>query len=237
MKKTLNGNQIKMMAILAMFLDHMAGTLWPGYGKAWWLICIHLIGRIAAPIMWFMIVEGYTHTHNFKKYLERLLVFSILAHFAYTFCFGISYIPFQDGILNQTSVIWPLFLAAIALWLEDQKQVKNGLRILGILGLCLLSFPSDWSCFPVLCSLHIYKNQGKLRRQVLGMLAYISMYVAVYCACIDVVYGLLQFGIILVWPIMYCYDGTRGKSQFMKWFFYLFYVGHLFVLGLLRIWR
>lgn len=237
MKKTLNGNQIKMMAIIAMFLDHLAGTLWPGYSTQWWLLCIHLIGRIAAPIMWFMIVEGYTHTHNFKKYLERLFIFSILAHFAYTFCFGISPIPFQDGILNQTSVIWPLFLAAIGLWIEDQKQINNGLRILGILGLCLLAFPSDWSCFPVLCSLHIYKNQGNLKKQVLGMLAYISMYVAVYCACIDVIYGLLQFGIILVWPIMVLYDGTRGKSKFMKWFFYLFYVGHLFLLGLLRIWR
>ena len=235
MKKTLNGNQIKIIAICAMLLDHLAGTLWPGYGKAWWLICIHLIGRIAAPIMWFMIVEGYTHTHNFKKYLERLFIFSILAHFAYTFCFGISSIPFQNGILNQTSVIWPLFLAAIGLWIEDQKQVRNGLRILGILGLCLLAFPSDWSCFPILCSLHIYKNQGNLKRQVLGIVVYISMYVAVYCACIDVVYGLLQFGIILVWPIMYLYDGTRGKSQFMKWFFYVFYVGHLFLLGLLRI--
>ena len=29
------------------------------------------------------------------------------------------------------------------------------------------------------------------------MLAYISMYVLVWCLCIDVVYGLLQFGIII----------------------------------------
>ena len=34
------------------------------------------------------------------------------------------------------------------------------------------------------------------------MALYISMYVMVYCLCIDVVYGLLQFGIILVYPIM-----------------------------------
>lgn len=44
------------------------------------------------------------------------------------------------------------------------------------------------------------------------MVLYISMYVIVYCLCIDVVYGLLQFGIILVYPIMSLYDGTRGKS-------------------------
>ena len=48
------------------------------------------------------------------------------------------------------------------------------------------------------------------------MALYISMYVIVYCLCIDVVYGLLQFGIILVYPIMSLYDGTRGKSTFYE---------------------
>ena len=68
-----------------------------------------------------------------------------------------------------------------------------------------------------------------------GKHLYISMYVMVYCLCIDVVYGLLQFGIILVYPIMSLYDGTRGKSIFMKWFFYWFYVGHLVLCGLIRV--
>ena len=94
MIKKLNGNQIKMIAIIAMFMDHFATTFYPNYEKFWWLLLIHLIGRVAAPIMWFMVVEGYTHTHSLKKYLERLLIFSIIAHFAYNFCFGISLILF-----------------------------------------------------------------------------------------------------------------------------------------------
>lgn len=101
---------------------------------------------------------------------------------------------------------------------EDQEW-KEAKKIGCILILCLLAFPSDWSCFPILCTNHIYKNQGNLKKQVLGMALYISMYVMVYCLCIDVVYGLLQFGIVLVYPIMSLYDGTRGKSTFMKCFF------------------
>ncbi|MBU9129217.1 hypothetical protein KTQ89_01100 [Holdemanella porci] len=46
---------------------------------------------------------------------------------------------------------------------------------------------------------------------------------------------MLQFGIVLVYPIMSLYDGTRGKSTFMKWFFYWFYVGHLVLCGLIRV--
>jgi len=124
------------------------------------------------------------------------------------------------------------------LFIGKTHKFKNCLNLMTlgcILVLCLLAFPSDWSCFPILCTNHIYKNQGNLKKQVLGMALYISMYVIVYCLCIDVVYGLLQFGIILVYPIMSLYDGTRGKSTFMKWFFYWFYVGHLILCGLIRV--
>ena len=73
MIKKLNGNQIKMIAIIAMFMDHFATTLYSNYEKFWWLLLIHLIGRVAAPIMWFMVVEGYTHTHSLKKGFEDLM--------------------------------------------------------------------------------------------------------------------------------------------------------------------
>ena len=86
-----SGNQLKIFAITAMAADHLAWILWPGYeNKSWWLIIIHLFGRLAAPTMWFMISEGYQYTRNFKKYLLRLFVFAIVSHFAYNFCFGIS---------------------------------------------------------------------------------------------------------------------------------------------------
>ena len=234
-----SGNQLKIFAIIAMTMDHLASTIWPGYGKEWWLLCIHLIGRLAAPTMWFMVAEGYHYTRNFRKYLQRLFIFAVLAHFAYNFCFGISPIPFRGSVLNQTSVIWPLFLAAIGLYIYDDEKrsfpLKNWQKTAILLVLCLLAFPSDWSCFPVLCTLHIYQNRGNLRKQVLGMVAYISMYVIVWCLCIDVVYGLIQFGIIIVWPFMHFYNGTRGKGRWMKWFFYMFYVGHLVLCGILRL--
>ena len=48
----LSGNQLKLCAIAAMALDHLAWTLWPGYAhKEWWILLIHIIGRLAAPVM------------------------------------------------------------------------------------------------------------------------------------------------------------------------------------------
>ena len=43
MIKKLNGNQIKMIAIIAMFMDHFATTFYPNYEKFWWLLLIHLM--------------------------------------------------------------------------------------------------------------------------------------------------------------------------------------------------
>lgn len=94
--KGFSGNELKVFAIIAMLMDHLASTIWPGYHKDWWLLAIHLFGRLAAPTMWFMIAEGYRYTRNFKKYLARLFIFAVLAHFAYNFCS--EFLLFRSGI-------------------------------------------------------------------------------------------------------------------------------------------
>ena len=65
--KGFSGNELKVFAIIAMLMDHLASTIWPGYHKDWWLLAIHLFGRLAAPTMWFMIAQGYRYTRNLMK--------------------------------------------------------------------------------------------------------------------------------------------------------------------------
>lgn len=79
-----------------------------GYSHNPAAIACHIIGRLTAPIMWFFIVEGYHYTHDVKKYTLRLFVLALVSHFAYNFCFGISFIPLKGGVFNQTSVAWSL---------------------------------------------------------------------------------------------------------------------------------
>ena len=97
MKRGLTGNALKLIAIAAMTLDHVLWVVFPGYQTAWWLLMLHTIGRITAPIMWFFIAEGYLHTHDFKKYALRLLLsFSLpyfLLSFRMLFCHSSAAIP------------------------------------------------------------------------------------------------------------------------------------------------
>ena len=103
--KGLSGNQLKLFAMLAMTVDHFTSVIWPDYPRDWWILLLHIIGRMAAPIFWFMVAEGYHYTRDLKKYAGRLLLFAVIGHFAYNFAFGIPFVPLKTGVLNQTSVM------------------------------------------------------------------------------------------------------------------------------------
>lgn len=81
--KSLNANQLKIIAMLSMTADHLTSVVFPNYPTDWWIILVHILGRLAAPIFWFFIAGGYHYTHDWKKYAGRLLLFSVAGHFAY----------------------------------------------------------------------------------------------------------------------------------------------------------
>lgn len=233
--KALNGNQLKAIALAAMTVDHVTSVVFPGYPTDWWILLLHTLGRLAAPIFWFFVAEGYHFTRDRRKYAGRLLLFAIVGHFAYNFAFGIPLIPFQTSVFNQTSVLWPLFWGVIALAVQDCGRLKDWQKTLLILGICALTFCADWSCIAVLAILQIGGNRGNFRRQMAGMMSCVAMYAAVYCAFIDPVYGALQLCTVLTVPLLRRYNGERGRWKGMKWLFYAYYPLHLLVCGLIRV--
>ena len=59
MKKGLTSNAIKLIAIAAMTIDHVAWWLFPGYPRAALPLLMHIIGRLTCPIMCYFVAEGY----------------------------------------------------------------------------------------------------------------------------------------------------------------------------------
>lgn len=234
-KKQLSGNQLKGIAMTAMTIDHVVSVVFPGYPVTWWIILLHIIGRLAAPIFWFFIAEGYHYTRDRKKYAGRLLLFAVIGHFAYNFAFGIPFIPFQTSIFNQTSVIWSLFWGVIALTITDSDKLKQWQKTLLIMGICVVTFCSDWSCIAVLAILRIGENRGNFKRQMAGMMAWVAMYAVVYAVFIHPVYGVIQMFTALTIPLLRLYSGERGRWKGMKYLFYLYYPLHLIICGVIRI--
>ena len=244
MKKTMDANQIKLLAILAMTIDHIAWLVFPGYSKAPLALLMHLIGRMTCPIMCYFIAEGYYHTRNINKYTFRLFLFAVISHFAYSFASNDfvdarSFIPFYfGGILNQTSVMWPLAWGLVMLRVANSERFTQLQKTLLVVLICLVSFPSDWSCIASLCVLAFGTNRDDLKKQGLWMTFYVALYAVVYALALDWVYGLVQMGVVLSLPILRLYNGQRGRSprinRVMKWLFYLYYPLHLLVIGLLE---
>ncbi|MBQ1349994.1 MAG: conjugal transfer protein TraX, partial [Ruminococcus sp.] len=81
MKHRLNANQIKLIAIIAMTIDHLTWALFPGLQTQWYVMALHIIGRLTAPIMWFFVAEGCHYTRNIKRYAGRLFLFAVVSHF------------------------------------------------------------------------------------------------------------------------------------------------------------
>ena len=243
-KKGLNGNALKLLAIGAMTIDHIAWAMFPGYPKAWLPILLHLIGRITCPIMCFFIAEGFHYTRNIRKYTGRLFGFAILSHFCYIFASADfagwrSFLPGASGSwLNQTSVMWSLAWGLVMLRMAESRRIPGWGKPILVILICLISFPSDWSCVAALCVLAFGTNRGDLKKQSFWLLFYVAIYAAVYFFAIDRVYGILQMGVVLAIPLLRLYNGRRGKNKqvnrFMKWFFYLYYPLHLLLIGILE---
>ena len=229
----INSNQIKMIAIIAMTIDHMTWLFFPGYQKIWWIMGLHVIGRLTAPIMWFFIAEGFHYTRNVKKYILRLFTFAIISHFAYDFAGGISFIP--DGFFNKTSVMWALAWAVVLMVIFTTDRLPQRFKTILVILICFITFPADWSTIAAICPVYLYLNRGNFRKQSTKMLIWVSIYAIIYFIFLDKVYGIIQMFALLSLPILKQYNGERGKWKGMKWFFYLYYPAHLFVIGLIRI--
>ena len=235
MTKKLNSNELKFIAVLAMVFDHLLWVIKPGYNNGVLILLFHLVGRIVAPIFCFFIAEGAYYTHNRKKYLLRLLLFSLISHFAYCFAFGINFIPFINGnVFNQTSIMWSLSLGLVGVMLQDLK-IKNIWKIVLTLILCVLGFPSDWSSVAVMIIIYNYAYRDNFKKQMVSQTIFSGIYAIVYCIFINIWYGIVQMGTILSIPLLAKYNGKRGKCKNFKWFFYIIYPLHLILCGLIRL--
>ena len=134
---------LKLFAIIVMFIDHMGATLISPYTNYWLNFGFRAIGRLAFPIFVFLIVEGFFHTSNVKKYLQRLCIFALISEIPYDLAFykyqyGINAFPaikdmfknesYFASMLNRLSehqnVFFTLFLGLALITLMDLVEKK-----------------------------------------------------------------------------------------------------------------
>lgn len=236
-KKGLTGSTLKWIAIIAMFIDHIGAFLigpyllehgiFPGlnFGGAAGLegshfyilfqinLILRLIGRLAFPIFAFLIVEGFFHTRNLKRYIIQMGIFAL-----------ISEIPFDlagSGVILEAShqnIFFTLFTGLLSIAIFDRLDGKTKMKwLVPIIGMFLGNYFSfDYSAIGVLVIfVFYYFHNDFLSRNILNGFLFLQQLTAV-------------FSLI---PIQ-LYNGKRGKQN--KYFFYVFYPAHLILLFLVR---
>lgn len=128
--KILNALDLKIMAMVLMFCDHLWATLLPS--QQW----LTNVGRLAFPIFAFQVVEGYFHTHDFKTYLKRMFLFALLSE-----------IPFNlmtaGGLMNpfHQNVMFTFCLGLLLIRMIEKLQKKSTpVFFLGTVGVAVLGY-------------------------------------------------------------------------------------------------
>lgn len=220
----LNGAHLKWIAIISMLIDHIGAALL-GFMNAstianmdittLYTIC-RQIGRLAFPIFAFIIIQGYQHTSKLNVYVRNLVLFALISQpfFTYTFYDRLNYV----GHLN---IFWTLAMGITALALFEKMEERNQ-PLLQILIVLVVAWFAEWINVDYgFYGIVLIMGLGILRHQRWGQMFF------------GFLMGLVQSpAASLAFVPIYFYNGKRGKQN--KWFFYLFYPGHLLVLFLIR---
>ena len=73
--KILSSSALKTIAVISMLVDHIAATglffkIYEGDMSIQIYRLMRMVGRLAFPIYIFLLVEGFVHTKNIKKYIK-----------------------------------------------------------------------------------------------------------------------------------------------------------------------
>ena len=225
--RVLNGSVLKLLAVILMLIDHTGAVivsrcpqvaLLTFLGKTLTLYrLMRFLGRMAFPLFCFLLVEGFSHTHDRRRYALRLGAFAILSE-----------VPFDLAILGKTlewthqNVFVTLCLGVLGLWARESFRGQGGKLLLSLAGLFLVALLSrcDYGVkgFGFVLLLYLLRERP-ISRAVIGA-GYLS--------------STWQAGLAFV-PMAF-YNGRRGfiRGKGLQLAFYLFYPLHLLLLFLLK---
>lgn len=219
--KVLNNNQLKIIAMISMLIDHIGLVFFPN------IIILRYIGRLAFPIYAYMIAEGCRYTKNRKKYLGIIAVMA--------FIFQIVYFVFMQSIYQGILVNFSFSIAtifAIESFFKNKKALNKIFMVVFIstvlfIYLCLpiifeeYGFYIDYDIWGLLLPILVYFAPNKWCR---------AIFTATLLIIMTIVSGKnMQWWSLLTIPLFILYNEERGSKK-LKYVFYIFYPLHLVII-------
>ena len=226
--RILSGSNLKIIAIALMIIDHIGavvifhGYLLPNvpvlqgtfaYSIYTFYQVLRFIGRSAFPIFCFLLVQGFLHTSNKRKYLTRLFIFALISEIPFDIAIHNAFISF-----GSQNIFFTLLIGFCVMWLMELWADKLYLQLLIValgMGLAYL-IQSDYDYWGILLiSILYFFRTTPVLQTIVGSLAL-----------------LWEAPATIAFIPINMYNGKRGIP--MKYFFYIFYPAHLLLLVLIR---
>lgn len=219
----INGAFLKWLAILSMTIDHFAAGFLSSHNQmsaanltdAYTIS--RLIGRLAFPIFAFLIIQGYQHTSNRKKYATKLFIFALLSEIPFDLAFYNRLFAWNHQNIFFTLAIGVVGLAAYEKY-EQEKKIIPQMLALVLAGLMAYVLNVDYGIYGIVLIVGLgLLRDNKISQTLFGIVAGLAQTLTASLAFL---------------PIWF-YNGERGRQN--KWFFYIFYPAHLLVIYFLRV--
>ena len=230
--RLMNWQTVKFIALIAMTLDHIGAVLRPDTEA------FRLFGRIAFPIFLFMLVNSYSHTSDKKKYLMRIMIFSIVSIWPYYMAFG--------HVFNVGYVFMLVLTVIGSIEVNENHRLCTGCLhypalILGAMA-ALYTVLSDfifnkenitYCGYAVGMGVLIYFRHKVSPTMYCSIAALISF---MYGLCNIEIYASLMISLPVYWFLYLVEDRLiyMKQSYFEKYLYYAYYPAHLLVLSLMR---
>ena len=129
-QKGLTGFQLKYIAMFLMVLDHIHYFFeFTGKIPMWF----SMLGRLSAPLFLFCIIEGFTHTHDRKKYFTQIYAIAVVMGLIQFFIIQLGF-GRPDGFYPQNQMLATFSILLIILqgfdWCAKKQWVKGLLAII-----------------------------------------------------------------------------------------------------------
>lgn len=147
------GNQntsfLKILAMVAMIVDHLGVALFPEQVE------LRVIGRIAFPLYAWCMVVGCVKTRSMPRYILRTFAMALICQPLYMLALGYSW---QD--LN---ILFLLTLALLAIWAIQARKGYSHIwgPLLCYLAFAFLNIDGDWLALSFVLMLYLLRNQRK----------------------------------------------------------------------------
>lgn len=229
----LSGMWLKVIAAAAM-LSGTAAQLFFSRDEAVYQ-ALRFFGAISAPILCFLLVEGYHGTKNRRSYMTRIFVLTLAAYLIHRF-----FVP----VHALDDIVFPLATAAVSLQIYCGVQMPYSFRLPVI---AMLAWWAQQGCENGAAAILFTLSFEIARRYDLRMQVRAGLLSAL-CCLLPTLYLLVhtpkfaaqavwEFGVLLAMLPLRFYNGQRGGGHAekpLKYLFYLLYPAHLIVLGLMQ---